>query len=81
LSKSQDCWIEGPCEEINFSTSTSSNKFIRFVRTTLFIYEKSSDMLPVEIKNLEGLLVEEMNRGCGDKSRGFLIKHRDGLYT
>lgn len=58
LSKLQDCWIEGNCEEVNFAASTSSQRFVRFVRTTLFVYERSSDSFPVEIKNLEGLLVE-----------------------
>jgi hypothetical protein len=47
LAKLQDCWIEGPCQEVNFSASTSSEKFIRFVRTTLFVYEKSSDIMPM----------------------------------
>jgi|JI6StandDraft_1071083.scaffolds.fasta_scaffold08398_8 hypothetical protein len=52
LSKLQDCWIEGSCEMVNFATSTATERFVRFVRTTLFVYERGSDSLPLEIKNL-----------------------------
>ena len=38
LSKLQDCWIEGSCEMGNFATSTATERFGRFVITTLFVY-------------------------------------------
>ena len=70
-------WIETNCTVYNLKSATTSNKYLRFYRTTLFVFRTKKDSLPLRIVNLEGLIVQKYER---EKSFGFLVTHRDGLY-
>lgn len=53
------------------------NRYIRFYKTTIFVFRYKNDNVPIEIINMEGLFVEETSNSNGF---GFNVKHRDGLY-
>lgn len=52
-------------------------RYLRYVKTTIFVFEKKKKSYPDEIKNMEGLIVEPKN---GEDGYGMVIKHRDGIY-
>ena len=55
----------------------SYSRYLRFYKTTIFVFKYKSDKIPVDIINMEGLYVEELNTPAGF---GFIVKHRDGIY-
>ena len=69
-------YIEGPCLEVLLKDE--EDRYLRFIRTTLFVFNNKTSKFPVEIKNLEGLIVEAVE--SPDHKYGFLVKHRDGIY-
>jgi hypothetical protein len=47
------------------------------MKNTLLIFKNKEDVMPVEIKNLQGLQVEAY---CEEGKSGIVVKHRDGIY-
>ena len=69
-------YIEGQCLEIFLKDE--EDRYLRLIRTTLFVFNTKTSKFPVEIKSLEGLIVEAVENS--DHKFGFLVKHRDGIY-
>lgn len=70
-------WVEGSCNKINTLDNSSHSRYLRFYKTTIFVFKFQADHMPLDIINMEGLYIEEVN--CADEY-GFIIKHRDGIY-
>ena len=51
-------WMEGECEECY--KGEKQKRYLKFIKTTLFIFNRKKDILPIEIKNLEGLSVDKI---------------------
>ena len=62
---------------IETKSNSSHSRYIRFYKTTIFVFRYKDDRVPVDIINMEGLFTEETKTAEGF---GFVIKHRDGLY-
>lgn len=70
-------WIEGGCSMIAMSDNSSHTRYLRFFKTTIFVFRFHNDNMPIDIINMEGLYIEEVN---SQEGFGFIIKHRDGIY-
>jgi hypothetical protein len=53
------CWNEGPCTIKDIKNNSTSKRYLRFYKTTLFVTRNKQDILPESIINLEGLLVSK----------------------
>ena len=51
--------------------------YIKFIRTTIFVFSHKESKIPIDIVTMEGLTVEGYDR---DAKYGIRIKHRDGFY-
>lgn len=74
--------IESNCIEIDEKTGKEHHRHLHLHKTTLFVlahHEYVDHHSVIEIKNLEGLLVEDHQLVKRDLY-GFIVKHRDGCY-
>jgi hypothetical protein len=68
-------FIEGSCMEM--LKDQRNERYLKYIKTTIFVFSKKKSSMPVEVKNMEGLIVDAKNNENGF---GMLIKHRDGVY-
>jgi hypothetical protein len=52
-------FIEGPCMEI--LKGDKNERYLRYIKTTIFVFNKKKSQMPVEVKNMEGLVVDALN--------------------
>ncbi len=55
----------------------SSKAYLKFIKTTVFVFDHMKAKMPREIICLEGLFVTEVTT---KGEYGIVFKHRDGLY-
>ena len=70
-------WVEGLCSVVEMKNNRTQQRYVRFYKTTIFVFRYKDDAMPLQIVNMEGLYTEEISTAEGP---GFIIKHRDGLF-
>ena len=50
-------WVEGPCIMLEYVQRVKHNRYLRFYKTTIFVFKFRNDNFPADIINMEGLFV------------------------
>jgi hypothetical protein len=68
-------WIEGSAKEVNHFDEEKI--YLKFIRTTIFVFPHKISKIPKDIINMEGLTAHRIDLS---EEFGIKLNHRDGIY-